>query len=62
MTVALGKQGAISLWVGLSPSRIGKLLREQIVHDGVSMHWMKISTCLNIAVSETRFLGVLVQY
>ena len=57
--VALDERGASSLWVGLSLSQIGKRT------DRAWWRWHALDenqyTFLNIAVSETRFLGVLVQ-
>ena len=61
-TVALDERGAISLWVGLSLYRIGKRT------DRACRRWHALGTKMNskytypnIAVSETCFLGVLVQ-
>ena len=58
-SVALGRWGPISAWVGLSLSRIGKKT------DHVWRCWHALDeneyTNPNIAVSETRFLSVLVQ-
>ena len=56
MTVALGGRDPINFWVGLP------LGRNRVMHGGIGMHWKKMNTHIpNIAVSETSFLGILVQ-
>ena len=35
--------------------------RKRIMYGGVGMHWTKMNTLIRTAVSETRFLSVLVQ-
>ena len=65
MTVALGGRDPISLWVGLPLSPIGKKSGHAWRHWHARRHWHALDeneyTRPNIAISETTFLGVLMQ-